>query len=431
MLSNPSFWPQPLIMVLVPLSVLFSVLSALFERGGHIRIRHWANQAGDAIGSLYSSRSRFEALRYLLTLISRIFLVSLAVLTARAVGLDASLSPTSRVLFVLGAATAYLVLVEWTTRYLVRRHAERALEALTPVYRVLYFLMLPAIWLVRPLFTFAEQVDEEDDEEASEEEIDAFIDVGRREGILEPEEEEMVRSVVDFGDTQVRSVMTPRVEINSASVASTPGELSEKFFATRNSRLPLFRGSIDDIVGILHIRDLFEAMSAHGQEVPEAALIELCQQPLYIPESKPLRDSLEELKARRRHMAIVVDEYGGVAGLITIEDLVEEIVGEIRDEHEETEIHETLDDGRWRLNGRTHLEDFKDVVGLDIELDELPYETLSGLICGHLGYVPKKGELVLSHGLEMQIEEADERRVIQVEVSRRHKTGAFAAVGDL
>ena len=125
-------------------------------------------------------------------------------------------------------------------------------------------------------------------------------------------------------------------------------------------------------------------------------------------------------------MAIVVDEYGGVAGLVTVEDLVEEIVGEIRDEHERADAHEALPDGRWRLPGRTHLEDFRDIVGVEIELDSLPYETLSGLICGHLGYVPKVGERVRQFGLDLLVEEADERRVTQVGVSRGVETGVFA-----
>ena len=405
-----------LLTLVAPAAALLAVLSALFERGGHIRIRHWAKQAGQRIGVLYASRAKFEAFRYLLTLGSRGLLLLMLVLVWSVIAAVAPAMPQGTRVWSTGLSMlAYLLVVEWLTRYFAKRHTERALALLTPMYRGLYFLLRPLIWLLTPAMGFAEDVEDEDDEdEASEDEIDAYIDVGRREGILEPEEEEMVRSVVDFGDTQVRSVMTPRVEINSVSADADVEEMAAKFFESKNSRLPLFRSSIDDIVGVLHIRDLFETMHSGGEQSAD----ELCQQPLYIPESKPLRDSLEELQARHQQMAIVVDEYGGVAGLVTVEDLVEEIVGDIRDEHEELDDHETLDDGRWRLSGRTHLEDFEEVVSLDLGVDDLPYETLSGLICGQLGYVPKVGETLSHLGLEFLVEEADERRVTQVAVSR-------------
>ena len=417
-----------LMVVAMLLSALSAVVAALFERGGHIRIRHWAKQAGGSVSSLYASRTHFEAFRYLLTLLSRFLLLLVLLSLWNLQSNSDSGRPTSISLPLIVVLTmmGYLFATEWLTRYLSRRHAERSLALLTPIYRSLYFLFRPLIWALAPVVRFAEKAQYEDDEdEASEHEIDAYIDVGRREGILEPKEGEMVRSVVDFGDTQVRSVMTPRVEINSASADASLEELAKRFFETKNSRLPLFRGSIDDIVGILHIRDLFQAMYSGQSELP---VDEICQQPFYVPESKPLRTSLEELQARRQQMAIVVDEYGGVAGLVTVEDLVEEIVGEIRDEHEDHEGHETLADGRWRLSGRSYLEDFKEIVGLELDVDDLPYETLSGLICGQLGYVPNVGERLSYLGLEFLVEEADDRRVTQVAVARGPITKSFAAV---
>ena len=418
-----------LMVVATPISVLAAVISALFERGGHIRIRHWAKQAGGSIGDLYASRTHFEAFRYVLTLLSRfLLLVVLILLWAVDSGSLELLIGSSLPLAAVLAMTTYLFATEWLTRYLSRRHAERSLALLTPVYKSLYFILRPLIWALAPVVRFAEKAQyEEDEDDASEDEIDAYIDVGRREGILEPKEGEMVRSVVDFGDTQVRSVMTPRVEINSASADASLEELAARFFETKNSRLPLFRGSIDDLVGILHIRDLFEAMHSGKSDL---LVDELCQQPFYVPESKPLHASLEELQARRQQMAIVVDEYGGVAGLVTIEDLVEEIVGDIRDEHEDHEGHETLDDGRWRLSGRAYLEDFKEIVGLEFDVYDLPYETLSGLICGQLGYVPKVGERLSYLGLEFLVEEADDRRVTQIAVSRGPITKSVAPVVD-
>ncbi|MEM9594177.1 MAG: hemolysin family protein [Acidobacteriota bacterium] len=400
--------------VILPLAVLMALLSTLLERSGHIRLSHWAENAGDRLRELFASRRRFEAFRFLVTLLSHTMPAALVFVLWAA--LSDLAPPTQAPWLALAGAILLLVPLEWLARYLVRVHAERALEILTPVYRVLYGLLRPSIFVLAPFVSFVrrDDDDDEDDDDASEDEIDAYIDVGRREGILEPEEEELVRSIVDFGDTQVKSVMTPRVEIVSAAADSDPETLAAKFFESKHSRLPLFRDSIDQIAGILHIRDLFEAIHAGRKVEP----LEICQQPHYVPENKPLPVLLQELQQQGLQMAIVVDEYGGVAGLVTVEDLVEEIVGDIRDEHEEhAENGEALSGGGWRLSGRAHLEDLEDLTGADLDVGDLPYETLSGLICGELGYVPKATESLERYGLTFTVEEADERRVTLVTVA--------------
>ena len=404
------------------LTLLLTVMSALLERSGHIRLRHWTENANAGLRELWERPSRFHAYRFVLSLGARCLpLVLLAFLWLLTI--QPSVAGRMPLGFWLAplVVAALLVVVEWLNRYLVEMDSESALETLTPVYRVLHFLTSPLLVLVAPLVSFVDddEDEDEDEDEASDDEIDAYIDVGRREGILEPEEEALVRSIVDFGDTFVRSIMTPRVEINSASVDGSLEELAQKFFDSKNSRLPLFRESIDQIVGVLHIRDIFEAMHG-GADVSPA---ELCQQPLYVPESKPLPILLEELQERHQQMAIVVDEYGGVAGLVTVEDLVEEIVGDIRDEHEARDVQEELADGSWRLAGRIYLEDLRKLMGLDYDFDDLPYETVSGLICGEAGTVPAAGEMVVQNGLSFTVEEADERRITQVLVARVPESG--------
>ncbi len=393
-----------------PLSILLTTLSALLERSGPIRLRHWAEEAGGGLRELYDRPRRFEAFRFSISLAAKVMpllLVGLlwAVLGASGVAGAWWIAPA--------AVAAVLVVVEGVNRRLVELHSEEALSALTMVLRAAHAVARPGIWLMAPFAPVGEDPEEEEEDEASDEEIDAFIDVGRREGILEPEEENLVRSVVVFGDTRVRSVMTPRVEIKSVPATASLEELAQAFFESKHSRLPVHGDSVDQIVGILHIRDLFEAI--HNNSSSDAAA--LANPPHYVPETKPLPDLLEELQQLRQQMAIVVDEYGGVAGLVTMEDLVEEIVGEIADEHERPRRHRVrLDEHRWRLRGRISLEDLGEIFGLD--LDEEPYETLSGLICGQLGHVPKAGEAIETHGMRLAIEEADERRVITVAASR-------------
>ncbi len=398
------------LVLLAPAMILLAVLSALLERSGPIRLRHWAEEAGGGLRRLFESPARFEAFRYLVSLSAWLLPVAVAGLLW---ALFAALGVAAGWWLAPVLAAAVLGLVEGVNRPLVDRHAEVALSRLTVVSRAVYGLYRPAVWVAGYFFSLPEARDGDEEDEASDEEIDAFIDVGRREGILEPEEEELVRSIVDFGDTQVRSVMTPRVEIRSAPVDTGLEELARIFFDSKHARLPLYRESVDQIAGILHIRDLFEALDAGRETTAE----ELVNPPHYVPETKPLRELLDELQRLRQQMAIVVDEYGGVAGLVTVEDLVEEIVGEIRDEHEAAASQRVrLDENRWRIAGRTDLEQLGEL--FDLDFDDLPYETVSGLICGELGYVPKAAEVFASHGLEFTVEEADRRRITSVVVGR-------------
>lgn len=388
------------------------ILSVVVERAGPIRLRHWAEKSNGRLLELYNAENLFDAFRLILSMVARLLPVVLTWTLWQALlsrPLDAFVAAGAAV----GGVALYLFILEWSVRWILADHTESALQRLTGPLRTLSVLLVPGIWLLgKTLPSSAEN--EDDEEEASDDEIDAYIDVGVREGILEPEEEELVRSIVDFGDTQVRSVMTPRVEVVSVPVTATQEEVCERFFESKHARLPVYKDSVDEIVGILHIRDLFAAMQNGGVE----DLSELTNQPYYVPETKPLRQLLEEMQKMHQQMAIVIDEYGGVAGLVTVEDLLEEIVGEISDEHEEAQDdeHLRLGEDHWRLAGRTELEELEELFGIDP--DDLPYETVSGLICGELGYVPKARESFIWQGLRFDVEQADERRVMSVDVHR-------------
>jgi len=394
------------------LTVVLAVAAALISRSGPIRLRHWAEEAGGRLLLLYDEPRQFQAFRFLLSLASRLAPILLAwwlywLLTAFEVP-----SPGSLALAIVGVL---LIAIEWWNRTVIQHRTEIFLRRFTWALRALYAPLWPLVWTLGHFFDEPEAGEEEEEDEASEDEIKAYIDVGLREGILEPEEEQLVRGIVDFGDTQVRSVMTPRVEMVSASVETGLEDLAELFFESKHARLPLYRESVDQIVGILHIRDLFEALHS-GQREGDA--LKLSKAPHFVPETKVLRELFGELQRERLQMAIVVDEYGGVAGLVTVEDLVEEIVGDISDEHDEEEPQwEELEDGGFRLEGRAYLEDVDEYFGT--AFDEVTYETVSGLICGELGYVPKVGEVFETPELSFTVEEADERRVLKMVLRKR------------
>jgi len=284
-----------------------------------------------------------------------------------------------------------------------------------------------ALWVLSPLvailarFVPAEAFkrhEEGEESEASDEEIEAFIDVGTREGILEPEEGEWLWGIVGFADTLARSVMTPRIDMICAPVDSTLDALADRFIESGHTRIPIYEDSIDHVIGILHIRDVLRA--SRNPEPP--AVRDLLKPAFFIPETKPLSELLRELQARFQQVAIVVDEYGGTAGLVTVEDLLEEIVGEIMDEHEALAAElEPLENGAYRLDGRAHIELLDELFGVEIEEPE--FETVAGLVFSALGYLPQVGEAVESYGLRFIVEAAADRRIQTVRVERIEPAG--------
>jgi CBS domain containing-hemolysin-like protein len=408
-------WPWQwvvLALALVPATGLLFALAALLERSGPVRLRHWAEEAGGELLALYRRPGRFAAFRFLLSLAAKLAPLALFVVVARAFAGIGLLTAGFAAAIVAVAVAAG---AELLGRRLVDGAAEDALERLTPVYRAARLVLTPLAALLAPLVRprQPEVEEDEDEEEASDEEIAAFIDFGTREGILEPGEGDMVWGIVDLAETEVKSVMTPRTDVAAAAAEESLDALADRFLESGHSRLPLYEGSIDRIVGILHIRDLLRALRS-GSPLPAP---ELAKPPLVVPETKKLAELLREMQASQQQLAIVVDEYGGTAGLVTVEDLVEEIVGEIADEHEEVEPEaEALPDGGWRLDGGTPIEVLDDLFGIDLE--EEPYETVGGLVLSVLGSLPEPGQEVVAHGLRLAVEGVENRRIQSVRVER-------------
>lgn len=403
-----------LVLLLMPLTVFFSTLSALLERSGPIRLRHWAEEAGGSLRSLAEAPARFGVFRYLLSLLARLLsLFLLITLTALLAGWNRAWPG----LWAFGIVGVLVAIIEAVNRLLVSQDPERALRALTRVYRVALWLLSPLVAIfVRfvPSRAFQRHEEGEDAAEATDEEIEAFIDVGTREGILEPQEGEWLWGIVGFGDTQARSVMTPRIDMICSAVDCPLDALADRFVESGHSRIPIYEDSIDHIIGILHIRDVLRALRSPGPP----PVRDMLKPALFIPETKPLPELLKELQARFQQVAIVVDEYGGTAGLVTVEDLLEEIVGEIMDEHEALAAElEPLENGSgYRLDGRAHIELLDELFGVEIEDPE--YETVAGLIFSALGYVPQVEETVESHGLRFTVEAVADRRIQTVRVER-------------
>ncbi len=285
---------------------------------------------------------------------------------------------------------------------------EATVTKLLPAIDAASWLMLPLAIPVRRIF---ERRERQRAAPATEEEVQAYIDVGREEGILEKEEEKLVLSIVDFGDTRVREVMTPRTDIVWIDAAASTQTLAELFESTKYSRLPVARGSIDTVVGTVHVKDMFAALRAGG----ERPIADIVREAYFVPESKKVSELLREFQRRHLWMAIVVDEYGGISGLVTVEDLLEEIVGEISDEHEdERESVSKSAEGVYSVSGKESIQTIQDLFGRGPEEGE--FTTVGGLLAARLGHIPKPGEVHREADLRFTVEEADRRRVHRVRI---------------
>jgi putative hemolysin len=250
------------------------------------------------------------------------------------------------------------------------------------------------------------------------EELRLIVERGGEQGVLEAEEEQMINAVIELGERRVHEVMVPRVSIAALAADATFEEAIDVVIAEGHSRIPVFETTIDEIVGILYAKDLLPYLKPDAGARP--ALRQLLRAPVLVPESMTIDDLLHELQRRKVHLAIVLDEYGGTAGLVTIEDLLEEIVGEIQDEYDvEEPIVVKLSDVEARVDGRADVDELLELFDLDIELeDEEEYDTVGGLIYHRVGGVPSPGDRVDLPGLTLTVETTDGRRVGKVLVTR-------------
>jgi CBS domain containing-hemolysin-like protein len=246
------------------------------------------------------------------------------------------------------------------------------------------------------------------------EHIDALIAAGTEEGLIEEGDRKLIQSVVAFGDKQVREVMTPRPNIVAIEENRSLEDLRELAIEQQYSRLPVYSGTIDHVVGFLHVRDMFEL---DEQERKGRRVKELIRPIRLVPETKPVDDLLREMQQDGAHMAIVVDEYGNTAGLVTMEDMVEEILGEIHDEHEPERDVVQEADGTYVVSGTVDLDRLYELLGFRPQ-EETESTTIGGLVTEWLGHVPKVGETVEREGIRIEVLAGNELRVDQVRVSR-------------
>jgi len=309
-----------------------------------------------------------------------------------------------------------LVTTYMLAQVLYRKTRGRWLVPLAPVLRVCALMVRP---LTAILGFFQSLVELSAPETTSEEagangDIEALISAGEEEGLIEGDDRKLIESVVAFGDKTVREVMTPRPKIVAVDASGSLEDLRELVIHEQYSRIPVYEDTIDHIIGFVHVRDMFELDEADraGRQVRE-----LVRPISFVPETKPVNDLLREMQEAGAHMAIVIDEYGNVAGLATMEDLVEEILGEIHDEHEPERDVKQESEGQFIAAGSLDLDRLDDLLGFR-PAEGTESTTIGGLVTEWLGHVPEVGETVERDGIRIEVLAGDELKVEQVRVSK-------------
>ena len=318
----------------------------------------------------------------------------------------------------LAAAAIGLVIVcgHLIPLLIVRDDPERVLDVLLPSFAPVARLLRPLTALLVQFGAPRRDRPAQGSPEAAEEQgeaAQAYIEAGAQEGLIEGDERRLIQSIVEFGDTRVREVMTPRPDIVAIRAEATLGDLRRLLREQTYSRVPVYKDSLDNILGVVFVKDLVQLTDAD-----ERAVTAIMRPAYVVPETKPVSDLLREFQHRRVQIAIVVDEYGGTAGLVTLEDLLEEIVGEIRDEYdEESEPIVELGDGVFAFSGKVDIDELADRLGVAIAREG--FETVGGYLLARLGRVPAVGETLEIDGLSVEVLEAERRRVTKVRVRRR------------
>jgi putative hemolysin len=310
-----------------------------------------------------------------------------------------------------------IVFGELVPKSLALAHTERFALRLSAFIEILLRLLGPLVAVLTAVTTSVSRMLGAGDQAQgvmSTQELSLLVERGGEQGILEAEEEQMIQAVIELSDQRIHEVMVPRIAMISLAVSATLEEAIDTVIDEGHSRIPVYEETIDEIIGILYAKDLLPILRSSDPERP--SLRSILRTPVFVPESMSVDDLLHEFQRRKVHIAIVLDEYGGTAGLVTIEDLLEEIVGEIQDEYDEEEpLIVRLSEDEARVDGRADVDDLADLFDTNLGLEDADeYDTVGGLIYHRIGGVPKPGDQVLVDGLTLTVETTDGRRVGKV-----------------
>ncbi|WP_366928872.1 hemolysin family protein [Thermovirga sp.] len=321
-------------------------------------------------------------------------------------------------LIAVGGMTVFIVIFgEILPKSVAISHFERIVLVALPILRLFSYLVLPLLSFVRIIVQFIGAIFKLDiaggNTFVTREEIEQMVNIGEASGAIEEEERRMIHGVISFEETKVYEIMIPRTDMVAVAGETTLGEAVKVFEDYGHSRVPVFEDNVDNITGILYVKDVMGVIVAGKLDIP---VKELKREALFVPETMKIADLFDVMRNKRVHMAIVVDEYGGTAGLVTLEDLLEEIVGEIQDEYDrETPLVNKKEDGSYMVKGYIDLEDLSEALDYNFESDEA--DTLGGLILSLSGHFPEQGQHFRYGPWDIEVVEVSKHRIRQARLT--------------
>lgn len=316
--------------------------------------------------------------------------------------------------------------LEWLVEWVVSRDAETWALRLTPYAKFLEIFLTPFVWVPMLLYRKGNG-DQENSITVTEDELMTLVDTGQQEGILEQDERQMIFSIFRLRDTLTREIMVPRIDVVALEISTQLPKAVDTFQHSGYSRLPVYYESIDNIRGLLYAKDLLKMWREGSQLI---SLEEILRPAYFIPETKKVDELLEEMQSQRIHLGIVVDEYGGVGGLVTLEDIVEEIVGEIQDEYDGAEEmpYSVVNESEYLFLGRVDLDDFNEIMHCELPKDEA--DTLGGYIYSRIGRVPTGGETIQHQDIQLTVDQIAGRRIRKVRVNKISAINQISGAGN-
>lgn len=351
-------------------------------------------------------------------------LASLAALLIFNIASSVGLRPEIAVAINVVVVTFFiLVLSEISPKILAINNPLKFAQQVSPFIAVCYYLFLPISWVLAQLIVGLSKLfhlkESDKDVMMQASEFQALLEIGEEKGELEQDEKEMIHQIFEFSDTTVREIMVPRTDMVCVDIDTSIEELIGIIKSRGHTRIPVYKESIDKIVGIIHAKDLLPFLNNSNLK-PD--LIKLARPAMFVPESKKIDDLLRNFQSEQQHMAIVVDEYGGTSGLVTLEDVIEEIVGEIRDEYDKVQtLYKKINDNTFVVDAKIDIESLNELI--DIELPESDeYDTLGGYILENMGSLPSEKQKLQFRDFELEMEKVERNRIVSVKITRKSTT---------
>jgi len=418
-LTNLSFL-IPLLVVLLALSAIFSAFESAIFNASYIKLESLSKKSNLA-KKILSLKKRTDSVISTIVLGNNfVNILFSAIVTYLAIKIAESKNVSQSLAVIVATIIATLVIVlfgETVPKSIGAYLSEKSSMKLYYPFMLFWFLFYPLALALShitngflKLFHIKKRGKRIFD---TQEEMLSMLEIGKEEGIIEKTEQKMLFSIFEFGDTLVREVMTPRVDIISLSVESTLDDVLKCIMNSNHSRIPIYENNIDNIIGILYIKDLFKIFSAKTEKTTD--LQSILRNAYFVPETKRVDELFNEMQKNKIQIAMVFDEYGGLTGLITIEDILEEIVGEIQDEHEvEEKTSQKIGENAYLISGTLEVEDFNEHFNANFSDEEAT--TIGGIILEKLGRLPNPGEEISINKFKFIISKIRNRRIVQVKV---------------